>query len=230
MIKITDLYVEKHIPEISELNLEIPAREIYVLLSSDERVFDHLVNIFSGLEREFKGQVKVDDMDIQSQWIACHDHIAYLESGGQWPMDMSVGHIVTFLKQRLKIPDDEFEEFYIKLNMDQYKNHKIRALEPPQWRKILLALTGFKKSGNYIIRDFARGMPLDFNLEFRKHLNLLKSSGASILYLSDDVFFAPEIGDRVGFVKKGKLLLELKASSLKKVSLKELYFQFLSER
>lgn len=230
MIEISDLYLEKQIPEISDLTLDIPDHEIFVLLSSDEKVFNYLVNIFSGLEKGFNGSVRVDDMDIIAQWHECRRRISYLESGDQWPQDMSVGQLVTFLKDRLSIPEDEFEEFYIRLNIDRLSHFKIKSLEPAQWHKILLALAGFKKSSNYIIREFARGMPLDFNLEFRNHLNLLKGSGASILYLTDDVFFASEIGDRVGFMKKGKLLLELKASSLKKVSLKELYFQFLSER
>jgi ABC-type uncharacterized transport system ATPase component len=43
------------------------------------------------------------------------------------------------------------------------------------------------------------------------------------------VFFAPEIGDRVGFLKKGKLLLELKGTKVKRMDLKELYFKFLAE-
>jgi ABC-type multidrug transport system ATPase subunit len=230
MIKIDNLYLKKRIPEISHLNLDIPSREIYVLLSSDDVASNHLINILSGLEKDFKGRVEIDGMDIISASRECGKRIAFLETGGLWPPDMTVGQLVSFMKNHLRIPEDEFEELYIKLDLEHVYHRRISSLEEVKRREVLFALTRFKQGTNYIIRNFARGMPLEFNLEFRKHLHRLKAGGTSILYFSDDVFFASEIGDRVGFMKKGKLVLELKASSLKKVSLKELYFQFLAER
>jgi len=227
MIDITQLYLKKKIPEISQLDLSVASQEVYVLLSSDESAFNHLSNIFRGLETDFRGTVKIDDVNIQEHKDAYRSNIAFLETGNQWPQDMTAGQVISFLKRCLSIPEDDFEELYIKLDLVHLHHRRIMELEVDVWRKILFNLYRFKKSKNYIIRNFARGMPLDFNLEFRKHLNLLKAEGASILYLSDDVFFAPEIGDRIGFMKKGKLLLEIKATTLKKMSLKELYFQFL---
>jgi len=229
MITIKELYLKKRIPEISKLNLRIPDHEVYVLLSSEETAVNHLVNIFLGLERGFSGVVSVENLDIITCWQECRTHIAYLDDGGQWPPDMKAGEIVGFFKKRFKIPEDEFEELYIKLNLENICHRKIGDLETVAWRRLLFALERLKRSKNYVMRDFANGMPLDFILEFKKSIHQLKTSGSSVLYLSDDVFFAPEIGDRIGFMKKGKLLLELKAAAMKKMSLKELYFQFLAE-
>ncbi len=230
MITITDLYLKKRIPEISKLSFNIPEREVYVLLSSEETAVNHLINIFLGLERGFKGTVAVDSTDITGNWKVCRSHIAYLDTGGLWPPDLKVGDVVAFFKKRYRIPEDEFEELYIKLNLENISLSRIGELEAPAWRRLLFALKRLERSNNYIMNDFARGMPLDFILEFKKNIHQLKAAGSSILYLSDDVFFAPEIGDRIGFMKKGKLLLELKAQAMKKMSLKELYFQFLAER
>jgi ABC-type multidrug transport system ATPase subunit len=230
MIKINQLTLKKKIPEISRLNLEINKGETYVLLSSGDTAVHHLLNIFSGLETNFQGRVEIDSIDIRSNWYQCSKNIVHLNNGREWPPDMKTGEILSFFKKHLHISEDEFEELYITLNMDNMAREKISEMEEVEWRNILFALTRLKKSKNYIVHDFARGMPLDFNLEFKKSLARLKKEGCSILYLSDDVFFAPEIGDRIGFMKKGKLLLELKASKMKKMSLRELYFQFLAER
>ncbi len=230
MIKTDKLNLKKKILEISQLDLQINEGESYVLLSSKERSIDHLINIFIGMERDFTGTVHIDHVDIRSNWKECSKRIVYLSNGRQWPPDMKIGALVSFCKKKTGISEDEFEELYITLNMEHIWRMKIGELEEVEWRNILFALAQLKKSKNYIVHDFARGMPLDFNLEFKKNLARLKKQGCSILYLSDDVFFAPEIGDRIGFMKKGKLLLELKASKMKKMSLQELYFQFLSER
>lgn len=229
MIKINNLYLKKKIPEISHLNLQVENGESYVLLSSGDTPFDHLTNIFLELEKEFKGTVEIDNIDIRSNRDYSHENIVFLCSGDQWPGDMKVGNIVSFLEKSMDIPEDKFEEFYIKLNIEGIYQRRINEIEEAEWRRILFALAQLKKSKNYIVRNFAKGMPLDFNLEFKKGIGQLKKNGCSILYLSDDVFFAPEIGDRIGFMKKGKLLLELKASKMRKMSSRELYFQFLAE-
>ncbi len=230
MITTNNLTLKKKIPEISQLNLQINEGETYVLLSSGDTAVHHLLNIFSGLETNFQGRVEIDNIDILFNWDQCRKHIVYLSNGKEWPLDMKTGDIISFFKKQLDISEDEFEELYITLNMDNSARKKIGEMEEVEWRNILFSLAQLKKSKNYVIRDFARGMPLDFNLEFKKNINRLKKEGCSILYLSDDVFFAPEIGDRIGFMKKGKLLLELKASKMKKMSLQELYFQFLAEK
>ena len=212
------------------MNLHIEEGEAYVLLSSGDTAVNHLINIFSGMERDFKGTVDIDGINILKGWNECSKNIVCLSPGSQWPLDMKVGNIISFFRRRMDICEDEFEELYIKLNMETISQKRISEVDEVEWRKILFALAKLKKSKNYIFRDFVKGMPLDFNLEFKKNIQLLKKSGCSILYISDDVFVAPEIGDRIGFMKKGKLLLELKAAKMKKMRLKELYFQFLVER
>lgn len=230
MIEVKNLDLKKKIPEISRLDIRIPGGESYVLLSSRDTTIDHLVNIFAGVERDFTGEVRLDDADIRSNRDQCRKNIVLLSAGREWPPDMKTGTVVSFFKRDMDIPEEEFEELYIELNIDSIYYRKISELDEVEWRKILFALARLKKSRNYIFRDFAGGMPLDFNLEFKKRIARMKKQDCAILYLSDDVFFAPEIGDRIGFLKKGKLLLELTSSKMKKMDLKELYFQFLSER
>jgi ABC-type uncharacterized transport system ATPase subunit len=102
-------------------------------------------------------------------------------------------------------------------------------LDESERRRLLFSVVRLTGSQNYIIHDLAKGMPIDFILELKENLREMKSTGCSIFYISDDVFFASEIGDRIGFMKKGKLLLELKGNKVRHMDLKELYFRFLAE-
>lgn len=230
MIEIKNLGLSKKIPEISELNLQVRDGETFVLLSSRVTTIDHLMNIFIGVERYFTGEVRSDDADIRTGWEQYKKNTTVLSTGRDWPPDMKIGTLISFFKRNIDIPEDEFEEFYIEFDIDRVYHNKIVDIDEVKWRQILFSLTRLKKSKHYILRDFTGGMPLDFNLEFRKTLSRLKKQDCSILYLSDDVFLAPEIGDRIGFMKKGKLLLVLTASKMKKMDLKDLYFQFLAEQ
>ncbi len=230
MIKITGLYVKKKIPEISQINLHIEDGESYVLLSSGERALNLLLDIGAGVETNYRGTVEINGIDARTQPDILQRHLSILTCGRQWPRDMKTGHLLTYFKNSHHIPEEDFQEIYIKLDMANLAPKRLGQLEDVEWRRILLTLSQLKKNNNYMLHDFARGMPLDFNLELKKSILHMKEQGNAILYLTDDVFIAPELGDRVGLMKKGKLLLELKGDKMKKMSLNELHFQFLAER
>ncbi len=229
MIQIENLFLKKKIPEISELNIQVQAGETYVLLASGETVSNHLVNIFTGRERNFSGTVCVDELDILSNYQQLRKNLVYIGKESDWPPVIKIKDMMNFLKRITRIPEEDYEEFKLKLNLDQLNKTRINDLEEPEKRRLLFAVVQLIRSNNFIIHDLAKGMPIDFILEFKENLRQLKQKGYSILYISDDVFFAPEIGDRIGFIKKGKLLLELKGTKVKQMDLKELYFKFLAE-
>ena len=229
MIGIQNLFLKKKIPEISDLSLEVRNGETFVLLSSGECVSNHLLNIFSGRERDFSGAVLVDRQNILNDQGKTRENLVYVGKGNDWPPMIRIKDIMGFLRRITRISDEEYEEFTIKMNLTQLNRRRLNELEEVEKRRLLFSIVQLSKSSNFVIQDLAKGMPIDFILEFKDNLRELKRKGCSILYISDDVFFAPEIGDRVGFLKKGKLLLELKGTKVKRMDLKELYFKFLAE-
>lgn len=229
MIRIDNLFLKKKIPEISDLSLQVKAGETFVLLSSGERVSNHLINIFTGRERDFSGTVKIDQQNILTDLKELRKNLVYIGKESDWPPVIRIKDIMGFLRRITRISEEEYEEFKIKMNLDQLNCYRINDLEEVEKRRLLFSIVQLGKSNNYVIHDLAKGMPIDFILEFKENIRQLKHNGCSILYISDDVFFAPEIGDRIGFLKKGKLLLELKGRKVKRMDLKELYFRFLAE-
>lgn len=229
MIETRNLFLKKRIPEISQMNLSIAEGESYVMLSAAEGAVGHLVNIFSGWEDEYSGDVLIEGSNIKAEPEVCRREVTMLSAGKDWPREMKVGNIVYFFRKNMDVGEEEFEEMYIKYNLETLSQKRIGELEELERRRLLFALAQLKRCRNYIFMDFVRGMPLDFDLEFKNNIARLKKKGCSILYISDDVFLAPEIGDRIGFMKKGKLLMELKADKMRKMDVKDLYFQFLAE-
>jgi len=229
MIGIQNLFLKKKIPEISDLNLQVKSGETFVLLSSGERISNLLMNIFAGRERNYTGTVLVDQQNILNDREKTRENLVYIGKGNDWPPMIRIKDIMGFLRRVTRISDEEYEEFEIKMNLTQLNRCRLNDLEEVEKRRLLFSIVQLSQSNNFVIQDLAKGMPIDFILEFKENIRQLKRKGCSILYISDDVFFAPEIGDRIGFVKKGKLLLELKGIKVKRMDLKELYFKFLAE-
>lgn len=94
-------------------------------------------------------------------------------------------------------------------------------------RFILLDLARLKGCKNFIIHDLAKGMAPEFITSLRDKIAQMKREGCSILYLSDDVFIAPEIGDRIDFVKGGLQVSQMTAHKMQREDLKDLHFRFM---
>lgn len=229
MIEIENLFLRKKIPEISDLSIQVNTGETYVLLSSSDSVRRHLINIFNSRERNFSGTVRVNEVDILTGSRYLKRSLVALGKGNDWPPAIRIKDMMNFIRRITGISDEEYEEFKLRMNLDLLKQVRMNDLAEAERRRLLFAVVRLIGSDNFIIHDLAKGMPIDFILELKTNLRQLKDRGCSILYISDDVFFASEIGDRIGFVKKGKLLLELKGGKVKQMDHKELYFRFLAE-
>ncbi|MCP4154939.1 MAG: hypothetical protein GY757_44865 [bacterium] len=159
MIKIENLCVKKKIPGISHLELTIEAGESYVLLTAEDTATNHLLDIFSGIETLFRGRVLVDGTDILTDAGACRSRLACLGKEHGWPQDMRVKNLLSFFEKKTGITEEEHEELFITSDMEGLSAKKIGDLEETQWRRLLFFLVRLKQCKNFVIHDFAKGMP-----------------------------------------------------------------------
>jgi ABC-type Na+ transport system ATPase subunit NatA len=105
---------------------------------------------------------------------------------------------------------------------------KVRDLPPEIFRQVYLALCLARNAPNLVINDFIKGTEKSLEMKFNKLLGQKKAAGQAILYLGNDIIYAAEIADRVGFIKNGHLLFEAEAVDIKDMDIKDLYYKFLS--
>jgi ABC-type Na+ transport system ATPase subunit NatA len=105
---------------------------------------------------------------------------------------------------------------------------KVRDLPPEIFRQVYLALCLARDEPNIVINDFIKGTEKSLEMKFNKLLLQKKAAGQAILYLGNDIIYAAEIADRVGFIKNGHLLFEAEAVDIKDMDIKDLYYKFLS--
>lgn len=217
MIQIKDLLIKKEKIEINHLNLQINPGECYVLLSSEGRISQHIFNIFYNLEEHYLGQVSKKSSVL-------------VDVAESWPAQIQIRHIQTFFQQSLGIGSEEIEELMIRMNILKHGSLKRKMNELTSWEKLrfLLGVFELSEKENFFIKDSSQSLPIEIKTALVEDLQRIKKNGGCILYFSSNVFLAPEIGDRIGFMKKGKLLLELSQKQIHSMDLKDLHFQFLS--
>lgn len=200
---------DEEIKGLKDLEIELGKKMANVVLCRRKiTMSDHLYNVLSGKNKKskgFSGKVVVDSTDI----VEANEKtdFVYLCQPDRIPHDIKAGHFVSFITGTLKFSDEEKQKLSDKLNLKEIGKKEFRELVEMEKGQIVFHTILFKSSKIYMFHDFLRGMPGDFVKEFRDHLNVLRGEGASILYVTNDIFLGRKIGDYVSVLKADAALM-----------------------
>ncbi|MCK4766292.1 MAG: hypothetical protein KAW12_29120 [Candidatus Aminicenantes bacterium] len=198
---------DKAVLDPGKLALDLNKGETVVLLTTAATIIDQLYNVFSGIKRGFNGRVKVNGDNIvpgsgSGSGKEGFDFV-YVCHPDKIPGHIDVRDFLSFVKRLPRISPPKGEdilEIMEKMAIGKRKRKNFSELKDHEKGRILLAAARLKGSRIYMIHDIARGMPMDFIVEFKKQAEKLKASGAAILYFSNDVLLAAKIGNRVTYL------------------------------
>lgn len=221
----------RHFSRLETFKLQVKKGESYTLLSNDELIKEQLYVIFSGVLIGMpEWENMVEKVNLVEEGDSPPQGFVFIGKMEEWPADIKVGDFLFLLKRLAGNNSSSAEEISILMGIDTIKGKYFGSIDESEKRKAVFAGARLKESNFYIFDDFARGMPLEFLIEFRKNLRRLKENGDRILYLSNDVLLAPEIGDRIGIMKNGQLLFFVKDSDLRQMNLNEMFFQYFADK
>jgi len=195
--------------ELNNLEIEINKGEVNVLLTSGKTTAsNHLYNVLSGKNREFKGKVLLNGANIAKE-EACRRDFVYVCQPGQIPREIKADHLFLFIGSLLKLPKENLMRLANKPDLNRIIGKPFDTLNEKEKGYVLLAAAQLKKSDIFVFHDFAKGMPGDFIKEFREQLNLLKERETAIIYITDDVIHGRKLGDYMSTHKKESTLMSV---------------------
>jgi hypothetical protein len=185
------------------LDLELKKGQTYVLLTAGDIVKDRLYNFFSGKQRDFKGRIRLDDVNLD---VGSGITFTYLCRPGEMPDDMEVGDFLSFARQILKVSHKTMAEVYTRLAEEHPEDKVFKELPLEVKAKILLAVARLKAGSIYMFHDFFNGMSEEWITTLMAEFQTLKNPGipgaeAAVLYLTDNVLLVSKIGDSGGSLR-----------------------------
>jgi ABC-type Na+ transport system ATPase subunit NatA len=193
------LPVEKN-PELNDLEIDLNKKEATVVLSAREAICEHLYNVLSGKNQEFRGKVIYDEIDLVPK--NKRNDFVYLPHPDEIPEDIKVKYFVSFIEDALILSKDQLERFRAALNFEKIGIEGFNNLQEDQKGHVLLEVAKWHNPSIFLIYDFAKGMPHHFKEQFIDLLAEIKEKGTVVLYLTNDLFFGKELGDSMTLLKK----------------------------
>ncbi|HSQ35766.1 MAG TPA: hypothetical protein VLQ89_07235, partial [Candidatus Binatia bacterium] len=214
---------------LSELHLEVGPGEIYFLLNRLDRDNELLFRVLSGFDAAAGGEIFFDGICTPAaKRPKAAIFVDRLSDRTDFDAEADLGSWFDFLCA-LGLSRERIYQILLVGNFHERQlKELVRDLAPETFKLAYLAACFAADNANIVINDFIRGSEKSFELKFNKLLLQRKNAGDSILFLGNDIFYAAEIADRVGFIKNGRLVFEAVAADLKEMDIKDLYSKFFS--
>jgi len=229
MIALKNLTFEKGDFFLSDLSLEVASGEIYFLLNRLDQVNNFLFRAMGGFQSAGSGKIAYDGVPLVG--AERPPNTVFIDRIGDcadFDADARLGHWLDFLCAQGLSRKNIYKTLLVGNFHERQLKKMVRDLTPETFKLAYLAFCFAVDSGNVVINDFIRGAGKNFELKFNKLLLQKKAAGRSILFLGNDIFYASEIADRVGFIKNGRLMFEAASADLKDMDIKDLYLKFLN--
>ena len=220
----------KGTPAIKNLTLKVDKGEILGLLGANGAGKSTTINILLGFLNPDSGDVHINDIDTSKNAQKTRKHIGYIpENVNLYPYLSGSENLDYFCKLAgLKYSKSELENY---LNIcglqSEAQQKKVSGYSKGMRQKVGIAIAYAKKATVYLLDEPASGLdPLASN-ELSILLKKLASEGATILMASHDIFRVREVCNRIGILKNGVLVKELKSKDVSANELETLYLKFM---
>ena len=215
---------------INNLSIEVEKGEIYGLLGANGAGKSTTINILLGFIKPDSGITKIDDIDTATNYKEARKHLGYIsENVSLYPYLSGKENLDYFSKINGKnLSHKEIESLLNKCGLDIKSHQKhIVTYSKGMRQKVGIAIALAKKAKVYLMDEPASGLdPLASN-ELTGILKQLSFEGSSILMASHDIFRVRETCDRIGIIKKGVLVEEMKTSNVSTHELEKIYIDYM---
>lgn len=215
---------------LNNLSIEVEEGEIYGLLGANGAGKSTTINILLGFVKPDSGITKIDDIDTVANYKETRKLIGYIsENVSLYPYLSGIENLDYFSKiNGNNRSHKEIKNLLNKCGLDNQSHQKrVDTYSKGMRQKVGIAIALAKKAKVYLMDEPASGLdPLASN-ELTGILKQLSFEGSSILMASHDIFRVRETCDRIGIIKKGVLVEEMKTSNVSTHELEKIYIDYM---
>jgi ABC-2 type transport system ATP-binding protein len=215
---------------VQNLTLQVNKGEILGLLGANGAGKSTTINMLLGFLRPDSGTVKINELDTFQKAQEVRKLIGYIpENVNLYPYLSGIENLDYFCQLAgLKYVKNDLQNFLSNCGLQSEAHHKkVSEYSKGMRQKVGIAIAYSKKAKVYLLDEPASGLdPLASN-ELSDLLKKLAAEGATILMASHDIFRVREVCHRIGILKKGTLVKELRSEEVSANELEKLYLEFM---
>lgn len=218
-------------PILKNLNFHLNAGEIYALLGGNGAGKSTTLKTFLGFNKPTKGHAIIDGQEVFQALNSVREKTAYLpESAILYPHLTARENVQYFLSlARIEKSNHDINQAFkrVALQNDAWERPML-SYSKGMRQKTAIALAILREAPIFLLDEPTSGLdPIAID-EFNQLVRELASTGATILMVTQDVYGACQVADRIGLLRKGELVGEFEAPENGRIDTEEVHAAFSS--
>jgi ABC-2 type transport system ATP-binding protein len=216
---------------LESVDLSIGRGEIFALLGPNGAGKTTLISIVCGIVRASTGTVTVDGHDIVTDFRAARAAIGLVPQELTADAFETVWATVSFSRGLFGCPPDpgHIERVLKSLSLWDKKDSMIRTLSGGMKRRVLIAKALSHEPRVLFLDEPSAGVDVELRRDMWQLVRGLRETGVTIILTTHYIEEAEEMADRVGVIRKGRIILvEETRELMQKLGRKRLVLQLLA--
>lgn len=187
------------------INIELNEGEVYGFIGPNGAGKSTTIRILLGILKATKGMVEIFGKDAWSDAVDIHRRLAYVPGDvNLWP-NLTGGEVIDlFVKLRGENNKNKREELIKKFDLDPTK--KCRTYSKGNRQKVALVAAFSSEADLYILDEPTSGLDPLMERVFQECVLEAKQAGKSVLLSSHILSEVEKLCDRVGIIRRGKII------------------------
>lgn len=220
----------KGVHAVNQLTLNIAEGEIYGLLGSNGAGKSTTLNLLLGFLKPDEGTTQVNGIDTSLHPNEARKKIGYIpENVSLYPYLSGIENLDYFCRlASINYSQAELGNALSACGLNKEAHTKrTETYSKGMRQKVGIAIAYAKKASVYLLDEPASGLDPQASNELSLLLKKLASEGATVLMASHDIFRVREVCHRIGILKNGSLVKELRSDEVSANELEELYLKYM---
>jgi ABC-2 type transport system ATP-binding protein len=217
---------------LEDLNLRVEAGEIYCLLGANGAGKTTTINLLLNFIPPTSGSAMVGGLDVTAHPLETKKLLAYIPEQVMLYRNLTgienLEYFTSLAGERYG--RDQLVGFLEQAGLPSgAAGRRVGTYSKGMRQKVGIAVAIAKKARVLLLDEPTSGLDPQAANEFSALLERMSGSGAAILMATHDLFRAKETGTRVGIMKHGRLVAELRTEEIGHASLERIYLEHMHD-
>lgn len=218
---------------LDDVSLRVEPGEIYCLLGANGAGKTTLINVFLDFLEPTSGEARVHGLDVSRNALQTKRYIAYIpEQVMLYGVLSGLENLSYFaaLATGGKQPHSRLLDLLAGVGLDPVAaTRRVSTYSKGMRQKVGIAIAMAKRARALLLDEPTSGLDPKAASEFSQLLRKARDEGVAILTTTHDLFHAKQTGSRIGIMKQGRLVAELRGDDVDHVDLETLYLAHMKE-
>jgi ABC-2 type transport system ATP-binding protein len=211
------------------VSLQVAAGDIYCLLGANGAGKTTLVNLFLNFLQPTSGEVRINGLDVARHPLETKRHLAYIpEQVTLYGVLSGIENLAFFaaLATGERLPRERLLELLASAGLSrEAADRRVATYSKGMRQKVGIGIALAKNAKALLLDEPSAGLDPSAANEFSELLVKARQSGVAILTTTHDLFHAKQTGTRIGIMKSGRLVEELRSGEISHADLEALYLR-----